>query len=156
MSQLKVNSIIPVAGVPTGGGGGVTQVQKNATISTFSTNSTSYADITNCTLNITPSSSSNLYIATFSANIVTALASSHNQQTRLKMFIDSTQIGGDSTYAAESSSGSLQFRGAANMRAVGTFGTTNQVTFKMTAATAVTQSTVYIYQPTLIVMEVSA
>ena len=35
MSQLKVNSIIPVAGVPTGGGGGIIQVQ-NTTLKTGS------------------------------------------------------------------------------------------------------------------------
>ena len=29
MSQLKVNSIIPVSGVPTGGGGGITQIKIN-------------------------------------------------------------------------------------------------------------------------------
>ena len=28
MSTLKVNSIIPVAGVPTGGGGGIIQVKQ--------------------------------------------------------------------------------------------------------------------------------
>ena len=31
MSQLKVNSIIPVAGVPAGGGGGIIQVVTNTT-----------------------------------------------------------------------------------------------------------------------------
>jgi len=38
MSQLKVNSIIPVSGVPTGGGGGIIQVQ-NTTIKTGSSQS---------------------------------------------------------------------------------------------------------------------
>ena len=104
-------------GLVTGGtlksSGNVIQVVRNTTISDFSTSSTSYADITNCTLNFTPSSASNKYLATFSAYIATTLASSHNQQTKIKMFIDSTQIGGTQSYAAESGSGGLQWKGSA-------------------------------------------
>ena len=37
MSQLKVNSIIPVAGVPTGGGGGIVQIRQYNTSSEVST-----------------------------------------------------------------------------------------------------------------------
>jgi len=36
MSQLKVNSIIPVAGVPTGGGGGIIQVKQSVKTDTAS------------------------------------------------------------------------------------------------------------------------
>jgi len=136
--------------------GSIIQVEKNATISTFSTNSTSYSDIPNCTLNFTPSSASNKYLATFSAYIVTTLASSHNQQTKIKMFIDSTEIGGTQSYAAESGAGGLQFKGAAYLRAFDSFSGTSQVTFKVQGAANNTNSTVYVYRPTLIVMEVAA
>ena len=37
MSTLKVNSIIPVAGVPTGGGGGIIQIITNKTNNRTST-----------------------------------------------------------------------------------------------------------------------
>ena len=67
--------------------GSIIQVERNATISTFSTNSTSYSDIPNCTLNFTPLSASNKYLATFSAYIASTLASSHNQQTQIKKTI---------------------------------------------------------------------
>ena len=136
--------------------GSIIQVERNATISNFSTTSTSYSDIPNCTLNFTPSSASNKYLATFSAWIQSSLASSHNQQTKIKMFIDSTEIGGTQTYAAESASGGLQFKGAAHLRAFDSFSGTSQVTFKVQGAANNTASTVYIYNPTLIVMEVSA
>lgn len=33
MSQIKVNSIIPVSGVPTGGGGGIIQIVESADFS---------------------------------------------------------------------------------------------------------------------------
>jgi len=59
MSQLKVNSIIPVAGVPTGGGGGFTQVIQTLKSDTASTTSTSFTDISGTSVSITPSSSSN-------------------------------------------------------------------------------------------------
>ena len=57
MSQLKVNSIIPVAGVPTGGGGGIIQTIQTIKNDSFSTNATSYTDITGLSVTITPTSS---------------------------------------------------------------------------------------------------
>ena len=62
MSQIKVNSIIPTAGVPTGGGGGIIKVvsvsdtirESTGTISV----SSSYVD-TPFTVDITPASTSN-------------------------------------------------------------------------------------------------
>ena len=55
MSTLKVNSIIPVGGVPTGGGGGIIQVKQTTKTDTASTSSTSFSDI--LTVSITPTSS---------------------------------------------------------------------------------------------------
>jgi len=57
MSTLKVNSIIPVAGVPTGGGGGVIQVISSNKTTVQSTSSTSYVDVTDMSATITPTSS---------------------------------------------------------------------------------------------------
>jgi len=58
MSQLKVNSIIPVAGVPTGGGGGIIQIVQTTKTDTFTSTSTSFTDITGMSVSITPTSSS--------------------------------------------------------------------------------------------------
>ena len=58
MSQIKVNSIIPVAGVPTGGGGGVIQVLSATKTNTFSTSNNSFTDIPSLSVTITPTSSS--------------------------------------------------------------------------------------------------
>ena len=64
MSQIKVNSIIPVSGVPTGGGGGIVQTKSTTKTDTFSTTSTSFTDVTGLSVNITPSSSSNKILIT--------------------------------------------------------------------------------------------
>jgi len=63
MSQLKVNSIVPVGGAPSGGGGGITQVLTNTTRdaqgSVSLTSDGTLYDIPNINVTITPSSSSN-------------------------------------------------------------------------------------------------
>ena len=59
MSQLKVNSIIPVAGVPTGGGGGITQVKQAFKTDTASTTSTSFTDVSGLSISITATSATN-------------------------------------------------------------------------------------------------
>ena len=99
MSQLKVNSIIPVAGVPTGGGGGIIQVKqayKNDTAS--STTSGSFTDISGLSVAITPTSSSSKIL------VFVALGSiSHNlQSVGFRLLRDSTQIGGASSTALQS------------------------------------------------------
>ena len=59
MSQIKVNSIIPVAGVPTGGGGGIIQIKQTVKTSLFSTTTTGNTiDVTGVSVDITPTSSS--------------------------------------------------------------------------------------------------
>tara|TARA_R100000231_G_scaffold40547_2_gene35361 strand:- start:197 stop:721 length:525 start_codon:yes stop_codon:yes gene_type:complete len=58
MSQLKVNSIIPVGGVPTGGGGGIVQTKQTVKTDSFTTTSSSLVDITGFSVAITPTSSS--------------------------------------------------------------------------------------------------
>tara|TARA_R100000278_G_C5380679_1_gene132357 strand:- start:54 stop:596 length:543 start_codon:yes stop_codon:yes gene_type:complete len=55
MSQIKVNSIIPVSGVPTGGGGGIIQVKQTQVLTSSSTTSQSFGD-TALVATITPTS----------------------------------------------------------------------------------------------------
>jgi len=66
MSQLKVNSIVPVGGLPSGASGGIIQVVNVVKQDTFtSTTSGSFTDITGLSLSITPSSnSSKILVAT--------------------------------------------------------------------------------------------
>ena len=53
-SELRVDKIVPVDGVPTGGGGGIIQVQSTTLSTPFTSTSTSYADITGLSVSITP------------------------------------------------------------------------------------------------------
>ena len=52
-SELRVDKIIPTAGVPTGGGGGIIQVTTNTITTQFQTTTQTYED-TNLTGTITP------------------------------------------------------------------------------------------------------
>ena len=58
-SELRVDKIVPVDGVTSGGGGGIVQVQQTVKTDVFSSNSSSFHDITGMSVAITPSSSSN-------------------------------------------------------------------------------------------------
>ena len=58
MSQIKVNSIVPVNGLQSGANGGILQVVQTVKTDTFSHSATSLADITGLSATITPSSSS--------------------------------------------------------------------------------------------------
>ena len=59
MSQLKVDSIIPRGGLPSGASGGIIQMVQTIKTDKFATSSTSYTDITGMNVTITPQSSSN-------------------------------------------------------------------------------------------------
>ena len=54
-SELRVDKIVPVDGVPTGGGGGIVQMKQTVvSVHTFNTTSTSKVDMTGMTVSITP------------------------------------------------------------------------------------------------------
>ena len=60
MSQLKVNSIVPVGGLPSGSSGGIIQIKQTVKTDEFSsTVNGSFFDITGMSVSITPSSNSN-------------------------------------------------------------------------------------------------
>ena len=70
MSQLKVDSIVPRGGVPSGGGGGFIQTKSSVKTDTFSHNTSTFTDITGLNVSITPSSTSSkvLVICQISGN----------------------------------------------------------------------------------------
>ena len=53
-SKLRVDSIVPVDGVPAGGGGGIIQVKQTVKTDVFSSESSSFTDITGMSVTITP------------------------------------------------------------------------------------------------------
>ena len=71
MSQLKVNSIVPVGGLPSGANGGIIQVVQSVKTDTFSSvgAGSSFVDVTGLTVTITPSSNSNKVMIIPSVNM---------------------------------------------------------------------------------------
>ena len=59
MSQIKVDSIIPSGGLPSGSSGGIIQIVQTIKTDNFATTSTSFVDVTNLSASITPRSTSN-------------------------------------------------------------------------------------------------
>ena len=60
MSQLKVNSIVPSGGLPSGASGGIIQIKQTVKTDEFSsTTNGSFFDVTGMSVSITPQSSSN-------------------------------------------------------------------------------------------------
>ena len=53
-SELRVDKIVPVDGVPTGGGGGIVQIVSTHITAAFTTQSETYTDITGHSVTITP------------------------------------------------------------------------------------------------------
>ena len=54
MSELRTNRIVPRDGLVSGASGGVIQVKSTTKTDTFTTNSTSFTDITGLSVSITP------------------------------------------------------------------------------------------------------
>ena len=92
MSQLKVNSIIPVAGIPSGGAGGIIQMKQTVKTDAFSHTSLAKDTMTAICLSqsITPTSTSNTIRATiqgrFRSNTATGIVV-------VALFEDNTCVG---------------------------------------------------------------
>jgi len=175
MSQIKVNSIIPVAGVPTGGGGGIIQVKSVVKTDVFTSNSTSFVDITGMSVNITPTSSTSKILVMAQCAITgedagTGIMLDRDGTEPIKANASGsrqrfTMIG---TYA-DSGMDNRYGNGANHISFLDSPATTSQVTYKLKAKTR-TSSTFYVNQTsytgdntngslgtsTLTVMEVSA
>ena len=75
MSQIKVNSIVPVGGVSTGAYGGIIQMKPAFTNATTVATTNTFADITGLSVTITPSSTSSKFL------IMTCMTLGQNNQS---------------------------------------------------------------------------
>ena len=96
-SELRVDKIVPVDGVPANGGGGVTQVifAENNTIQTISFNNSSFDPQTVCSATITPKFNTSKILVHCSAGV---FVDGHNNQVyewSLHLKRGSTLIGGN-------------------------------------------------------------
>ena len=117
-SQLRVDKILPVDGAPTGGGGGIVQVKQTVLDTVFTSNSTSYADVTGMSVAITPKFSTSKIL------VMVTLRCSMNQSDRWSSYIllRDSQILFDGTADGSRTQSSLwhiNFEGTGNGNSIG-------------------------------------
>ena len=69
-SELRVDKIVPVDGVPTGGGGGIIQVKSTTITNTFTNDQETFADITGVTVTITPKFSTSKMLIMYNLSLI--------------------------------------------------------------------------------------
>ena len=69
-SELRVDRIIPTAGVPTGGGGGIIQVKSTTITNTFTNDQETFTDITGVTVTITPKFSTSKMLIMYNLSLI--------------------------------------------------------------------------------------
>ena len=175
MSQIKLNSIIPVSGVPTGGGGGIIQVKSVVKTDVFTSSSTSFVDITGMSVNITPTSNTSKILVIAQCCVIgedagTGIMLDRDGTEPLKADASGSKQRFTLTGAYAQDDLELRYGNAANhISFLDSPATTSQVTYKLKAKTR-TSSTFYVNSTrytsndtnaslgtsTLTVMEVSA
>ena len=135
MSQIKVNSIVPVGGLPSGSSGGIIQCKQAFKGNTFTTTSSTFTDVTGLSVSITPSSNSSQILVR-----VHICGQGRNNYARCvpRLMRDSTPIG-NSTDAGSRTSGFAQLydgQDGSNVRSGGieildSPATTSSVTYKV-------------------------
>tara|TARA_B100001989_G_C24216992_1_gene305963 strand:+ start:43 stop:570 length:528 start_codon:yes stop_codon:yes gene_type:complete len=139
MSQLKVNSIIPVSGVPTGGGGGIIQTVQATKGDVFTTTSTSNVDVTGLSVSITPTSTSSKVLVLVYLNAIVT-ASGNHYGGRMQLVRDSTDIArGAADGSRQRCTTGIQGNGSIFAQNVGinfldTPSSTSQLTYKVQVA----------------------
>tara|TARA_Y100000401_G_scaffold38841_1_gene29363 strand:- start:18 stop:533 length:516 start_codon:yes stop_codon:yes gene_type:complete len=142
MSILKVNSILPVAGAPTGGGGGIIQIKRSTKTGTQSFSSQGYSetptDITDLSVSITPTSSSS---KVFVIVEIGCFGSTGNAAMNFRIYRGSTLItpggGGDNRHAAVCfyNANNTSMGVPASMNVLDSPSTTSATTYKVTGFT---------------------
>tara|TARA_Y100000592_G_scaffold100428_1_gene180485 strand:+ start:2298 stop:2846 length:549 start_codon:yes stop_codon:yes gene_type:complete len=96
-SELRVDKIVPVDGVPTGGGGGIVQVifAENNTVQTFSFNGASFDPQTVCSATITPKFNTSKILVNCSAGVFVDNESQQYYEWSLHLKRGSVLVGGN-------------------------------------------------------------
>ena len=81
MSELRTNRIVPRDGLPSGSSGGIIQVKQTVLDTVFSSNSTSYTDVTGMSVSITPQRSDSKIL------VMVTLRCAMNQSDRWSAYI---------------------------------------------------------------------
>ena len=148
MSQLKVNSIVPAGGLPSGAtAGGIIQVVQTVKTDTFSKQSTAFADITGLSATITPSSSSNKILVE-ARLYLSAGTGGGTSAAKLNFVRGSTNIGqpsGSTSHMATFYSwGSNNYMDTKTMSFLDSPATTSATTYKIQMGADGTAATLYL------------
>tara|TARA_B100000900_G_C20395219_1_gene640371 strand:- start:285 stop:809 length:525 start_codon:yes stop_codon:yes gene_type:complete len=135
MSQIKVDSIVPSGGLPSGSNGGIVQIKSATKTDTFSNTSTSFTDITDLSVSITPRNSSNKILVSYNLTCGTEDSTYH---FGIRLVRDSTAIFvGDAAGSREQVSNFVRNNGSdrhtvyPSGQHLDSPGTTSSVTYKL-------------------------
>jgi len=108
-SKLRVDSILPVDGAPTGGGGGIVQVQSttlttNVNVTIASGANTTFYDVSGLSVNITPKFNTSKILVMVQMNIGTDQST---QRIGVRLRRDSTTIGASTETGNSNNVGSI-------------------------------------------------
>ena len=109
-SELRVDKIVPIDGVPADGAGGIIQMKQALKTDAFSTSSTSFVDITGLSVTLTPKFSTSKFLVTYHVTV------GHNTQTQNTVQLVRQVSGSDTVInpVAYNQGTSLQFFGSSN------------------------------------------
>ena len=132
-SQLRVDKIVPVDGVPTSGGGGIVQCVSTTKTDPFTTASTSFVDVTGLSVSITPTrADSKIFV------LVTSCGNTNGSKGYGRLMRDSTAIAvGDADGSTVQATFDMNNAGASNRgdsyvgQILDSPSTTSSVTYKL-------------------------
>jgi hypothetical protein len=109
-SELRVDKIVPIDGVPSGGAGGIIQMKQALKTDAFSTSSTSFVDITGLSVTLTPKFSTSKFLVTYHVTV------GHNTQTQNTVQLVRQVSGSDTVInpVAYNQGTSIQYFGSSN------------------------------------------
>lgn len=151
---LTSNGTAWVSSAPASGGK-ILQVLTNSTIGDSSTTSTSYVDMTNATVTITPSSASSKILVIASGNMFASIVSGVNVIAYSRLLRNSTALQ-EQLGSAQSGSGGLQGYFPTSFCWLDSPATTSAVTYKLQQRVNNASSTMNASQFKIIVQEVAA
>ena len=131
------------------------QVIKNGTVGSLSSTSTSFVDVTNFTVTITPTSASNRILIMTSSELGFSLVAATNVQAQQQLLRGATVISGPIDVTAESASGGLQAQGCISFLVLDSPATTSATTYKVQQKVSSASSTGSTSFGHIVVMEVS-
>ena len=133
-SELRVDKIVPVDGVPSGGGGGIVQIVSTHITSAFTTQSETYTDITGHSVTITPKFNTSKILIDYRVSWMHT--GSNGASASLRLLRGSTVIGNDATTDDRMgilllSLGSTQNMSNSSINYLDSPATTSAITYKM-------------------------